>query len=251
MFPFRSPRTMVERKAKKKTVTACPITARGKPIWLHHGKVNWVRRIGAFSWGKTKKLPWVEAIAAELASLPSGQSGDPQPVGLTGESKARRCSPLFCRKELRIDFPPVVTHDFPHMKIRKTCAIERQENEFYLIGRKRYPDPTCKHCRHAQNRDRRRGKPKSQKDVQANLARREDRLAFIRSLKDNPCMDCGQKFHPCAMDFDHRDAAGKVFSIAMLGRYVSMKRLMEEIAKCDLVCSNCHRLRTYTRRRSE
>lgn len=66
-FPFRSRRNMVERRAKKKTVTACPITAREKPIWLDHGEVNWVRRIGAFSWGRTKKLPWDEAIAAELA----------------------------------------------------------------------------------------------------------------------------------------------------------------------------------------
>jgi hypothetical protein len=67
MFPFRFHPAMVERKANKKTVTACPITAREKPIWFTHGKVNRVRRIGAFSWGKTKKLPWVEAIAAELA----------------------------------------------------------------------------------------------------------------------------------------------------------------------------------------
>lgn len=96
MFYSRSAGTLVERKAKKKTVTTDLITARGKPIWLRNGKVNKVRRIGALPWGQTKKLPWVEALAAELAILPSGQCGDPQPVGLTGESKARRCSPLFC-----------------------------------------------------------------------------------------------------------------------------------------------------------
>lgn len=68
MFSSRSHLNVVGREARKKTVTACPITAREKPIWLYHGKVNRVRRIGAFSWGKPKKLPWVRAVAAELAS---------------------------------------------------------------------------------------------------------------------------------------------------------------------------------------
>lgn len=50
----------------KKTAPTDLSAARDEPIWFSRGQVNRVRRIGAFTWGQTKKLPWVEVIAAEL-----------------------------------------------------------------------------------------------------------------------------------------------------------------------------------------
>ena len=48
------------------------------------------------------------------------------------------------------------------------------------------------------------------------------------------------------MDFDH--VRGKTAGISrLLQANVSMTRLLAEIAKCDLVCSNCHRIRTWNR----
>jgi hypothetical protein len=72
----------------------------------------------------------------------------------------------------------------------------------------------------------------------------------IRNLKmTTPCMDCGQLYHYCVMDFDHRDRNTKVVSIAYLMRNTNnMALIEEEMAKCDLVCSNCHRLRTFKRK---
>lgn len=48
------------------------------------------------------------------------------------------------------------------------------------------------------------------------------------------------------MDFDHRPGTEKVRNVAAM-RGCSLKRLLEEIKKCDLVCANCHRLRTFQR----
>lgn len=59
---------------------------------------------------------------------------------------------------------------------------------------------------------------------------------------DNPCMDCGNTFPPCAMDFDHREPSQKVKGIGLISSWPAM---LKEIEKCDLVCSNCHRIRTY------
>jgi hypothetical protein len=56
-------------------------------------------------------------------------------------------------------------------------------------------------------------------------------------------MDCGNTFPPVCMDFDHRDADSKSFNIASRIQ-LSIEKLAAEIAKCDLVCSNCHRIRT-------
>jgi hypothetical protein len=75
----------------------------------------------------------------------------------------------------------------------------------------------------------------------------ERRLAFreiVNRIKDVPCMDCGNTFPPYVMDFDHR--GDKVDNVSRLSNNrVSIARIMEEIAKCDIVCANCHRIRTY------
>jgi hypothetical protein len=60
-------------------------------------------------------------------------------------------------------------------------------------------------------------------------------------------MDCGRTFDPYVMDFDHVRGK-KAFTIGLAREAVSIARLMEEVAKCDVVCSNCHRLRTKKRR---
>lgn len=70
---------------------------------------------------------------------------------------------------------------------------------------------------------------------------------FIRSLKENrACQDCGNFFHWTAMDFDHR--GDKIISISTMSvSSYSIEKILNEVNKCDLVCSNCHRVRTYQR----
>jgi hypothetical protein len=82
------------------------------------------------------------------------------------------------------------------------------------------------------------------------IERIRNRRARLRieldALKAAPCADCGKRYPPYVMDFDHRDPTKKAFSIAHSDDVTtSMRRLLSEIAKCDLVCANCHRERTY------
>src|ERR1700694_788364 len=71
-------------------------------------------------------------------------------------------------------------------------------------------------------------------------------LEFLRDLRRRPCADCEQSFPPWVMDFDHRDPETKSFSLAA-GHALLKSRdaLLVEIAKCDIVCANCHAIRTY------
>lgn len=71
-------------------------------------------------------------------------------------------------------------------------------------------------------------------------------LEFLRELRRVPCAGCGGTFEPYQMDFDHREPGEKSFNVTA-GRAMLMPRdrLLEEIAKCDIVCANCHALRTY------
>lgn len=70
---------------------------------------------------------------------------------------------------------------------------------------------------------------------------------FIHAQKDRPCLDCGVKYAPWVMDFDHRNPEEKLFNISAKAHY-SISKLTREMTKCDLVCANCHRDRTYRQR---
>jgi hypothetical protein len=68
---------------------------------------------------------------------------------------------------------------------------------------------------------------------------------WLIEYKSHPCSDCGGIFPPECMDFDHVRGE-KLFAIGE-GSTVSRERVEIEIAKCDLICSNCHRIRTRQR----
>jgi hypothetical protein len=73
---------------------------------------------------------------------------------------------------------------------------------------------------------------------------REKKKAYVNALKANPCTDCGNSFPPVCMDFDHLPQYEKSFEINQAwARKLSLNKILEEIKKCELVCSNCHRIR--------
>jgi hypothetical protein len=82
--------------------------------------------------------------------------------------------------------------------------------------------------------------------VKAKKLRKRLRLReIIREAKDVPCADCGGRFPSYVMDFDHRE--DKLVIVSKLPEFGSVAKLLGEIAKCDVVCANCHRERTFGR----
>lgn len=64
-------------------------------------------------------------------------------------------------------------------------------------------------------------------------------------LSQTPCKDCSNP-DIRVLEFDHlRD---KKFNISTMIKSYSLEKIKEEVAKCDIVCSNCHKIRTYNRR---
>jgi hypothetical protein len=82
---------------------------------------------------------------------------------------------------------------------------------------------------------------------QRNAVKRREMRNWIAQLKSQPCMDCHQQYTPYVMDLDHRDPSIKVGNINQLVARGSWSKLEAEVAKCDIVCANCHRERTYNR----
>lgn len=135
--------------------------------------------------------------------------------------------------------------------VRKRCpACEEQkdEDEFHRWNRRDGRQVWCKPCRraydaayHQRVKDRRREQKRRRAD---------ETRAFLRALKQGkPCADCGEVFDPAAMQWDHLPGFIKGGNLGDMGRKASRGRLLEEIAKCELVCANCHAVRTVRRGR--
>lgn len=90
------------------------------------------------------------------------------------------------------------------------------------------------------NKDQRYYQSHKAEVLARNQAYRQRVLDEIRRLKSEAsCASCGEADWRC-LDFHHRDPAQKVRSISSM-RGLSLARVREEAAKCDVLCSNCHR----------
>ena len=80
-----------------------------------------------------------------------------------------------------------------------------------------------------------------------NDARRKPRQDYAdRKKAEAGCADCGLSLpeHPEVFDFDHRDPAEKHAAVSALVTRGTFEDFAAEIEKCDVVCANCHRIRT-------
>lgn len=132
------------------------------------------------------------------------------------------------------------------------CNEEKPEELFYRISSKK---SRCKACFSAYISAYLKSRPtKTQKNrdyaKKSKPQRQKISRQFLAWIKSAPCMDCGVQYPPYVMDFDHREPkASRRHAIGFLANTApSGEALMEEIYKCDLVCANCHRERTYRRK---
>lgn len=113
----------------------------------------------------------------------------------------------------------------------------------------------CKECFKALMRPRSRAHYTKNRPyyLKRNAAKRKFLSAFVQQYKETHplCADCKLPHPPWRLDFDHLDPSKKVIEVSMISRRGwSVASVLEEIAKCELVCANCHRDRTYARRTS-
>ena len=74
-----------------------------------------------------------------------------------------------------------------------------------------------------------------------NAESRRAKRAWLKAYKsERGCQKCGET-HPATLQFHHRNPADKKFEIGrMTNGTWGMESLRAEIAKCDLLCCNCH-----------
>ena len=131
------------------------------------------------------------------------------------------------------------------------CLKEKSLSEFYL--RKRGPRvgkyyEKCKVCMKVRGRSYYHLNHKRQ--LALALIRRHrsyyEKRNYLNSIKNKPCSDCGQRYPYFVMDFDHVNVRDKIKEVAyMVTRNWSLVKIKAEVKKCEVVCANCHRIRTY------
>ncbi len=107
----------------------------------------------------------------------------------------------------------------------------------------------CKVCKaKAIKRHYKKNKPDYiERAKKKNVERKSKITEILNEIKSVPCKDCNVKYPPHIMDFDHV-CGEKYMNIAdMRCRLSSFDKILKEVEKCEVVCSNCHRERTYQR----
>ncbi len=108
-------------------------------------------------------------------------------------------------------------------------------------------DNYCRPCRAAYKQEHYRANRQRYIDNAAKRRRTEVeiRVRFLLDyFSDHPCADCGER-DPLVLEFDH--LGDKRFNIAKGIRDRNWTAVLAEIAKCEVVCANCHRRRTARR----
>jgi hypothetical protein len=125
------------------------------------------------------------------------------------------------------------------------CKEIKPLSHFYLNKNSRY-DTYCVPCRCEISRNFQRTRaPKSLKP--RNVYERERRAALgtwvLNYLQTHPCVVCGES-DPIVLDFDHIRGKKKYPVTYMISHQYCLETVIEEIAKCQVLCANCHRRKT-------
>ncbi len=136
----------------------------------------------------------------------------------------------------------------PSEKVCLDCGELKSIEQFavYQSNRKRVTPykPRCKLCADARRRAYDRGRPQEVKDREAEKARitrRINKAQFIEKM-GGECQDCHNTFPMCVYDFHHLDPNEKDNEPGFLF-HRRLEVIEQELAKCVLLCANCHRIR--------
>lgn len=109
----------------------------------------------------------------------------------------------------------------------------------------------CRECKRIYDREfhAKRTKDAKLRKQESQKLRRQSITAWVNDLKKNAsCSDCAITDYR-VLEFDHVDGHEKEFNVSdMVKAGFSKVKIKSEISKCDVVCANCHRIRTFERR---
>ena len=93
------------------------------------------------------------------------------------------------------------------------------------------------------------GKGQKEKAGARALRTRQKQMALLHEYKEKiGCHDCNAIFPHYILEFDHKPEFKKLDGVYRVLKNFGIEKAWEEVAKCDVVCANCHKIRTYNRK---
>lgn len=134
---------------------------------------------------------------------------------------------------------PFEVHKFKG-KGHRFCSVRCREKAYYINNEERIRKQISdkgKADRKLYGMDRRWLTPRAQ-----------ELKVWYEEVKSKPCTDCGNCFPMCCMEFDHVRGEKKGEVGSMVAHLYSIETIKLEAAKCELICANCHKIRTRDRK---
>ena len=137
------------------------------------------------------------------------------------------------------------------MPVCNHCLQEKSAEEFnWRYKALGIRHPTCRECQKPFRRNWYEGsaKERHKENVHARkkLVREEARAFVLDYLMTHPCESCGES-DPRVLEFHHTGEKEKEISVMVGGGY-PISKILEEINRCQVLCSNCHRKLTMDER---
>ncbi len=146
-------------------------------------------------------------------------------------------------------YPPYCM-DFDHLDPETKVAnipvmLSRNASEERLLAEIEKTEVVCANCH--REREHKRYLQTGKNPVHLSPRQKKNK-EIIERAKSRPCTDCGGIFSVWQMDFDHVTGE-KLGGVGRMAIGASTEALLAEIAKCEVVCAVCHRIRTFSRKK--
>lgn len=130
----------------------------------------------------------------------------------------------------------------------KTCSMCKRTLPLFNFNRKGEGwQGRCRECSRASYKKYYETGNEKQRLREKSLKQRAEIREFVNAVKDVPCTDCGVRYPYYVMQFDHLDPSIKEFDIAHGVRSKTLSAIKLEVLKCQVVCANCHMIRTHSK----
>lgn len=130
-------------------------------------------------------------------------------------------------------------------KLCKDCGLIKPVSDFNYAARGKWLNSYCKPCTALRSRNYYH-KNKGQGKLHFERRRAEQQKLMFEYFYNNPCVDCGNT-DIRTLQFDHvSDNKEHDIGIMMRG-HMNWDKILNEMQKCEVVCANCHCIRTSIR----
>lgn len=138
------------------------------------------------------------------------------------------------------------------MRTCTTCKITKEDSEYFFRDKKTGRlHSQCKQCYSLKRRtnwelyyNKHGSKYRENAVKRSARLKAKLRLQMLDYLSDKSCVICGYS-DSRALEFDHINPNSKTIGIAKaMSDIWSWNRILEEIDKCQILCANCHKIKT-------